>query len=45
VLFHVTHTNTPESCLAHNPKKVREIFGKMMTPAQEPGGEPGGPLQ
>jgi hypothetical protein len=34
MLFHVTHTHTPESCPAHDPERARETFGKVLSSAE-----------
>ena len=37
MLFHITHTHSPESCPYHNPEKARDTFGKVLASGKEPG--------
>ncbi len=34
MLFHITHTHTPETCPYHDPEKAKATFGKMMSSAE-----------
>jgi hypothetical protein len=35
MLFHVTHTHTPETCPADSPEKIKATFGQMLTIASD----------
>ncbi len=37
MLFHITHTHTPETCPYHNPEQARATFGKVLSGAEELG--------
>ncbi len=37
MLFHITHTHTPETCPYHNPEKARDTFGKILSGAEQLG--------
>ncbi len=37
MLFHITHTHTPETCPYNNPEKARDTFGKVMSNAEQLG--------
>ncbi len=39
MLFHITHSHTPETCPYHNPEKARDTFGKMLSSAEQLGVE------
>jgi hypothetical protein len=34
MLFHITHTHTPEDCPAHNPEQIKATFGQMVANAE-----------
>ena len=37
MLFHITHTHTPENCPAHNPEQIKATFGQMMANVETAG--------
>jgi hypothetical protein len=37
MLFHITHTHTPETCPYHDPQKAKATFGKMLSGAEQIG--------
>ena len=39
MLFHITHSHTPETCPYHNPEKARDTLGKMLSSAEQLGVE------
>jgi hypothetical protein len=37
MLFHCSHSHTPETCPADDPQQLRDTFGKMIAPDAESG--------
>jgi len=37
MLFHITHTHTPENCPSHNPEQLKATFGQMIANVETAG--------